>query len=522
MKVPDEYLSIDKNKNNETKIVDEDFDLQGLLKLTYNFEKLKGIIISLLKNQKSLQQQIDKSNEKYSALKRSIGFIKEDINSIKEEYSSKIDNLHKKEYLPKEEFNSFQIEIKKNISYLEKIYKLNEGYKLQKKESKVKENNNDNNDDNNQVQNQDIQKLYGLILQNREIFNEYKNINELQMRKKNEEELIYRKNISNKLEEFDCKFQFVIGEENMDVVEKVVKDFQKSKERVQGGKGEKRISFSKLIEGEKEKQLKGITSINDIGKQIEKLNLVKMDKNKFKDKFNIIKEKTDTIEKNLSNFLQKEDFEKVNKEMFDRANEDIKKLNILFLEKSSKLDEKLSYIEKHQNEIPFLIKKLKDTSILAQFLQDKLKDLLVLLIEQEKENHKLPQANYNTSYRASSFDMKYSTDSWNWVNSQNKDMNKGNERYYRQGDGFSRLLQMVEVKKDINATKSFQTSSIENFKKLKISNFKSNKFSTLEVNERKKNETKKNEMISNEIKKNFIEFSRNAARSKTRNLSRKI
>ena len=103
----------DNNNNNviltdldpENITVVENLDLNALFNLSYNFDLLKGIISTILKNQETLKKQIEIERRKNDEQNRSIENLKNSISSIKENYTTneiftgakfQIDNVNKK------------------------------------------------------------------------------------------------------------------------------------------------------------------------------------------------------------------------------------------------------------------------------------------------------------------------------------------------------------------------------------------------------------------------------------------
>ena len=67
----------------------DNLDLNTLFNLSYNFDILKGIISTILKNQESLQMQIEKEKKVNKDQYKAIESLKSNIISIKEKYMSK-------------------------------------------------------------------------------------------------------------------------------------------------------------------------------------------------------------------------------------------------------------------------------------------------------------------------------------------------------------------------------------------------------------------------------------------------
>ena len=64
----------------------ENLDLNALFNLSYNFDLLKGIISTILKNQETLKKQIENEKKKNYEQNRTIENLKSNILSMKENY----------------------------------------------------------------------------------------------------------------------------------------------------------------------------------------------------------------------------------------------------------------------------------------------------------------------------------------------------------------------------------------------------------------------------------------------------
>ncbi len=67
----------------------ENLDLNALFNLTYNFDLLKGIISTILKNQDTLKKQIENERRKNNEQNRIIESLKSNIALIKENFMTK-------------------------------------------------------------------------------------------------------------------------------------------------------------------------------------------------------------------------------------------------------------------------------------------------------------------------------------------------------------------------------------------------------------------------------------------------
>ena len=71
-------------------------NLNELLNFSYNFDLLKGIIETLLKNQQNLQKQVEsmeKENKEFQLLKYELKTAKEELQNLNEKFKLMFDNL---------------------------------------------------------------------------------------------------------------------------------------------------------------------------------------------------------------------------------------------------------------------------------------------------------------------------------------------------------------------------------------------------------------------------------------------
>ena len=66
----------------------ENLELNALFNLSYNFDLLKGIISTILKNQETLKKQIENEKKKNDEQNRTIENLKSNILSMKENYAT--------------------------------------------------------------------------------------------------------------------------------------------------------------------------------------------------------------------------------------------------------------------------------------------------------------------------------------------------------------------------------------------------------------------------------------------------
>lgn len=78
-----------------------DIDLNALFNLNYNFDLLKGIIEQLLKNQNSLQNQIDELYGHNEEKDKRIEKLEKEVKYLKETYVNKTDLKEIREKLQK-------------------------------------------------------------------------------------------------------------------------------------------------------------------------------------------------------------------------------------------------------------------------------------------------------------------------------------------------------------------------------------------------------------------------------------
>ena len=95
-----------------------DADLNALFNFSYNFDLLKGIIGALLKNQQTLQKQIEMANYINNEQDKTILSLKNEILEIKEKFTLKEDFINVQEQVKKmnEVYQVFDDEMAKSNS----------------------------------------------------------------------------------------------------------------------------------------------------------------------------------------------------------------------------------------------------------------------------------------------------------------------------------------------------------------------------------------------------------------------
>ena len=101
-----------------------DADLNALFNFSYNFDLLKGIIGALLKNQQTLQKQIEMANYINNEQDKTILSLKNEILEIKEKFTLKEDFINVQEQVKKmnEVYQVFDDEMAKSNSIFIYLY----------------------------------------------------------------------------------------------------------------------------------------------------------------------------------------------------------------------------------------------------------------------------------------------------------------------------------------------------------------------------------------------------------------
>ena len=103
-------------------------DLNALFNFSYNFDLLKGIIGTLLKNQQNLQRQIEFANYMNNEQDKTITSLKNEITEIKEKYTLRQDFVEVKDQIKKfnEIYSAYDEELAKSkfVYYKEYLFLL--------------------------------------------------------------------------------------------------------------------------------------------------------------------------------------------------------------------------------------------------------------------------------------------------------------------------------------------------------------------------------------------------------------
>jgi hypothetical protein len=96
-----------------------DVDLNALFNFSYNFDLLKGIISTLLKNQQNLQRQIEFANYMNNEQDKTITSLKNEISEIREKFALKQDFVEVKDQIKKfnEIYTAYDEELAKSKFY---------------------------------------------------------------------------------------------------------------------------------------------------------------------------------------------------------------------------------------------------------------------------------------------------------------------------------------------------------------------------------------------------------------------
>ena len=416
----------------------KELDLNELFKFTYNFDLLKGLITSILKNQESLKNQIEKEKEKNNEQNTIIENLKNDIESMQEKFMTKesakvqINDINNK-------INNIDEEIKTRFKGKKKLIK------YIKKENGEEENEANENKDKEEYSFED-----------------------------NEEEK-YKKYINDKFAQIDKKFKIITGDINLDEEEEEEKEdddeynissnYYKNINSTKSAQSKKGKNFSLSVINQRLNQLNTIKlNISDFGKYSERVMGVETKVNNLIS--NLFGDKIDNAEdiktKNFFSFVTKEEFDKHKKKNDEELNkiwEEIKNLRNIREEIENKLQEKVSFkdLESFQSLIHqkieelFLIqnKKYSHNSTIVQILQDQFKKLLALLSQREDQENgnllisKKPMSGYScASCDRYIGELKSDQNKFvNWKKIKEKEIKEA--QFLKVGNGYSRLLQLI-------------------------------------------------------------------------------
>lgn len=104
----------------------DDVDLNALFNFSYNFDLLKGIIGTLLKNQQALQKQIQQVNDENHEQNKTIIELRREIIEIQEKYTPKVEFVEVKDKMKKmnELYQAFDEESTKSKYKLYKYFNI--------------------------------------------------------------------------------------------------------------------------------------------------------------------------------------------------------------------------------------------------------------------------------------------------------------------------------------------------------------------------------------------------------------
>ena len=418
----------------------KELDLNELFKLTYNFDLLKGLITSMLKNQESLKNQIEKEKEKNNEQNTIIENLKSDIELMQEKF------------LTKESAKTQINEINNKINKIDEEIKGK--FKGKKKSIKYIKKENGEGEENETDENKEEEYTF----------------------EDNEEEK-YKKYINDKFAQIDKKFKIIVGDINLDEEEEEEKE--DDDEFNINSNYYKNINSTKSAQSKKAKNF----SLSEINQRLNQLNSIKLNKSdfgKYYEKIMGVETKVNNLmsnlfgdnngnsedikTKNFFSFVTKEEFDRnkiKNEEEFKKIWEEIKNLRNIKEEIENKLKEKVSFkdLESFQTLIHqkieelFLIqnKKYSHNSTILQILQDQFKKLLELLSQREDQESgnwlitKKPMSGYScASCDTYIGELKNDQNKFvNWKKMPLKEKEIKDEQFFKVGNGYSRLLQMI-------------------------------------------------------------------------------
>ena len=466
-------------------------DLNELFNFSYNFDLLKGIIETLLKNQNNLQKQVDSMKEErheFQVLKFELKNTKEELRKLNQIIQPTEEEDEEEKIRIKEESSELSIKGEKTKSNVETTNDFGFG--------KVKT----------------FDQLKFKLLEFRKEFEKAKNgLNE---HKKNMNIINNKFNkligdtvesegnppLNDRLKEIEKKVNFLLGDLTLEDIEDV----------------------NKYREGKKEEEQRKIMNIQEMNRKITKLEYNKVDSSVFdtkNDRMNTKIEETKTklneliynlygytgdqydIDKNIQ-FVKEDDFdkykitvaneiEKIWKEIYN-----IKEKNDAMVEKTKDgcttkdIEDNNNYVfqkmEEHLDELnkKFVLK--NENSAALKNLEDQFKRIILLLatkVDHENDNWliaKKPINGYSCAACESFIgDLKEEkNDKYiNWkkmpMREREKEKEQEKEKIYRLGNGYSHVLKMVGV--DNNKNVSLNPNSNKDMKILFPGNFENNK-----------------------------------------------
>ncbi len=466
-------------------------DLNELFNFSYNFDLLKGIIETLLKNQNNLQKQVDSMKEErheFQVLKFELKNTKEELRKLNQIVQPTEEEDEEEKIRIKEESSELSIKGEKTKSNVETTNDFGFGkvktfdqlkFKLlefRKEFEKAKNGLNEHKENMNIINNK-FNKLIGDTVESEG-----------------------NPPLNNRIKEIEKKVNFLLGDLTLEDIEDV----------------------NKYREGKKEEEQRKIMNIQEMNRKITKLEYNKVDSSVFdtkNDRMNTKIEETKTklneliynlygytgdqydIDKNIQ-FVKEDDFdkykitvaneiEKIWKEIYN-----IKEKNDALIEKTKggcstkDIEDNNNYVfqkmEEHLDELnkKFVLK--NENSAALKNLEDQFKRIILLLatkVDHENDNWliaKKPINGYSCAACESFIgDLKEEkNDKYiNWkkmpMREREKEKEQEKEKIYRLGNGYSHVLKMVGV--DNNKNVSLNPNSNKDMKILFPGNFENNK-----------------------------------------------
>ena len=466
-------------------------DLNELFNFSYNFDLLKGIIETLLKNQNNLQKQVDSMKEErheFQVLKFELKNAKEELRKLNQIIQPTEEEDEEEKIRIKEESSELSIKGEKTKSNVETTNDFGFGkvktfdqlkFKLlefRKEFEKAKNGLNEHKENMNIINNK-FNKLIGDTVESEG-----------------------NPPLNDRLKEIEKKVNFLLGDLTLEDIEDV----------------------NKYREGKKEEEQRKIMNIQEMNRKITKLEYNKVDSSVFdtkNDRMNTKIEETKTklneliynlygytgdqydIDKNIQ-FVKEDDFdkykitvaneiEKIWKEIYN-----IKEKNDALIEKTKggcstkDIEDNNNYVfqkmEEHLDELnkKFVLK--NENSAALKNLEDQFKRIILLLatkVDHENDNWliaKKPINGYSCAACESFIgDLKEEkNDKYiNWkkmpMREREKEKEQEKEKIYRLGNGYSHVLKMVGV--DNNKNVSLNPNSNKDMKILFPGNFENNK-----------------------------------------------
>ena len=466
-------------------------DLNELFNFSYNFDLLKGIIETLLKNQNNLQKQVDSMKEErheFQVLKFELKNTKEELRKLNQIVQPTEEEDEEEKIRIKEESSELSIKGEKTKSNVETTNDFGFGkvktfdqlkFKLlefRKEFEKAKNGLNEHKENINIINNK-FNKLIGDTVESEG-----------------------NPPLNDRLKEIEKKVNFLLGDLTLEDIEDV----------------------NKYREGKKEEEQRKIMNIQEMNRKITKLEYNKVDSSVFdtkNDRMNTKIEETKTklneliynlygytgdqydIDKNTK-FVKEDDFDKYKLTVANEIEKiwteiyNIKEKNDAMVEKTKDgcttkdIEDNNNYVfqkmEEHLDELnkKFVLKNENSTAL--KNLEDQFKRIILLLatkVDHENDNWliaKKPINGYSCAACESFIgDLKEEkNDKYiNWkkmpMREREKEKEQEKEKIYRLGNGYSHVLKMVGV--DNNKNVSLNPNSNKDMKILFPGNFENNK-----------------------------------------------